>query len=282
MSAYHFSSVTAKLKKTLGLTTLIAAGFSSQAGAHPLWVLPHEFVVSSETPEWVTFDVTASHTYFNYDKGIPLDNVTIYLPDGDKQHIGSYFKGHRRSVFDLQLTQDGTYRIEGKRPPFYFTEYKSGKRDTPKRMRADKVEASKRLPENAREVKTYLISMSSNTFVTNNTPSMEQVEPRGKGFEVKLAVHPNDIVQGEEVQITVLMDGKPADGAKVEVTPGGTKYRDDRGVLEFKTDASGQVAFTPEQAGPWLFYANYTSKSDSPLADENYASHYMTFEVQPE
>lgn len=275
-------SVSSTLKKPLTLGALLLASVSTYTNAHPVWVLPHEFVVSSERPEWVTFDVTASHTYFNYDKGLPLHTVSIHLPDGDKQRVGSYFKGHRRSVFDLQLTQDGTYRIEGKRPPYYFTEYKAGKRDTVKRMMADKVTAAQQLPKDARDVKTYLISMTSMTFVTNNKPTNDQVEPKGKGLEIKLNVHPNDIVQGDEVEVTVLVDGQPTEGATVEVTPGGTKYRDERGVLEFKADAEGKIRFTPEQAGPWVFYANHTAPAESKLADEDYVSLYMTFEVQPE
>ncbi|WP_415900888.1 DUF4198 domain-containing protein [Neptuniibacter sp. QD48_11] len=261
-----------------------ALGVSAVAQAHPLWILPSEFTVSTEEGqgEWITADVSASHTVFGFDKGVPLDHFLVFSPDGDRNALGSYFKGHRRSVFDLYIDQPGTYKIEGKRQPYYFTSYKSGKRDTPKRMMADKIEAKERLPKSARDVSTLLIDMVTATYITNNAPTDLVTEVKGKGLEMQLDTHPNDIVVGEEVEFTMLLDGKPVAGVDVEVTPAGTKYRSERGAIPVTTAKDGKIIFTPEQAGPWLVGADLKSPIKSDLADYQYAIRFVSFEVLPE
>lgn len=273
------------LSRTLKTCALVGAmGFSVLSQAHPLWILPSEFSVSTEEGEgeWVTVDVSASHTFFGFDKGVPLDHFLIHSPDGDRNAIGSYFKGHRRSVFDLYIDQPGTYKIEGKRQPYYFTSYKSGKRDTPKRMLANKVEAKARLPKNARDVSTLLIDMVTASYITNNAPTDVVTATKGKGLELQLDTHPNDIVVGDEVEFTLLLDGKPVANADVEVTPSGTKYRSERNAIAITTAKDGKITFTPEQAGPWLVGADLKSPIESNLADYQYAIRFVSFEVLPE
>ena len=271
------------IKQRLGYLALASgvlfAGACASVQAHPIWILPSEFSVSGDNSQWLTFDATASHTVFGFDKGVSAGNIKITSPDGDQNPLGSFFKGHRRSVFDLELTQEGTYRVQGQRPPFYFTSYKSGKRDTPKRMMADKINAKEKLPANARDVKTELIDMSTVVYVSRNAPTDTVFKPKGKGLELTPITHPNDIVQGEEASFILSLHGEPVAGVEVEITPGGTRYRNDRNSIKLTTDASGEVNFTPEQAGPWLMYAALATPSDSPLADEVWSGRYLTFEV---
>ena len=259
-------------------------GVTGLAQAHPVWILPSEFSLSTEKDkgEWITVDVSASHNYFGADKSVALDNFFVLAPDGDRSPIASYFKGQRRSVFDHFIDQSGTYKIEGKRPTFYFTSYKSGKRDTPKRMFANKEEAKSRLPKNARDVSTLLIDLKTVAYITNNAPTDDVLATKGKGLELKPLTHPNDIVVGEEVEFVMLLDGKPVADVEAEVTPGGTKYRSERGAIEIKTAADGKITFTPEQAGPWLFGADLKTPVDSPLADYQLSIRFMSFEVLPE
>ncbi|WP_083704760.1 DUF4198 domain-containing protein [Motiliproteus sp. MSK22-1] len=259
--------------------SLLFASLATITQAHPLWILPSDFNFSGDERSWVTFDVSASHRVFAYDKGVGLETVQIVSPDGDRNYLGNYFKGHRRSVFDLLLDQNGTYKVFAQRPRFYFTSYKSGKRDTPKRMMADKVAAQQKLPKNAREVNTKLIDLSSVVYITRNAPTDSAYQPTGKGLELNPITHPNDIVQGEELVIEILLNGKPAAGVNVEITPGGTRYRDERNHIQIVTDKTGRVLFTPEQAGPWLISASQSMPSESPLADTIEAIRYLTFEV---
>ena len=275
-----------KLKSVLKAAALSAGllcgGWSVTAQAHPMWILPAEFNVSGDESTWVTFDASASHTVFGYDKGVSLSYVQIYSPDGDKNRLRSFFKGARRSVFDLLLEQDGTYKVSLQRPPFYFTSYKVGNSERPKRMMANKIEAASQLPKNATDVKTLMIDKSSVAFVTRNAPTDGVYKPTGKGFELNPMTHPNDFVVGEEVVIEALMDGKPVAGVEFEVTPGGTQYRDERRSLELVSDSKGRIRFTPEQAGPWLLMADHEMSIDSPMADLRLIQRFVTFEVIPE
>lgn len=275
-----------KLKMVLKIAALSAgllcSSLSTTAQAHPLWVLPAEFTVSGEENTWVTFDASASHTVFGYDKGVSLRDVQIYSPDGERSRLRSFFKGQRRSVFDLLLDQDGTYKISLQRRPFYFTSYKVGKSERPKRMMANKIEAASQLPENATDVKTRMIDMSSMAFVTRNAPTDAVFKPTGKGFELNPLTHPNDIIVGEKVIIETLLDGKPIAGVEFEITPGGTRYRDERQSLELTSDEKGRISFTPKQPGPWLLMADHSMPTDSPMADSIDARRFVTFEVIPE
>lgn len=270
------------MKLIKSLLCAVALITSAAASAHPVWIVPSDFTLSSEDGDWVSVDVSATHTYFSYDKPVPLDFARVYSPDGDQKPVISYFKAQRRSVFDWFVNQHGTYRIEMSRPPFFFTSYKSGKRETPKRMMANKMQAKQRLPKNARDVKTLLIRSKSLVYITHNTPSDTVVTPKGKGLELNLKNHPNDLVVGEPVVFETWLNGKTVAGVKVEVTPEGTKYRDDRGIQEFVTDQTGRVEFNPGKPGRWFVSAMFTSETETPMADENMDLIYLVLEVTPQ
>jgi uncharacterized GH25 family protein len=260
---------------------LIAVLVSVDSSAHPRWILPHEFNVSGSEELWVTFDLTASHAIFDFDKGISAENVRIFSPDGDQNYLASFFTGHRRSVFDIKLDQDGTYKVYEQRPLYYYTSYKSGKRDTEKYILANKIEASSRLPSQARDIETFLIDMSSVVYVTKNLPTDQVLRGSGEGLELLAITHPSDIVEGEKVQLLMHFDGGPVADVKIEITPAGTEYRDQRKAIQFTTDESGIVVFTPNQIGPWLVSATLTSSEKSLVADSRWSARYMSFEVSP-
>lgn len=267
--------------KKLILTTLLGGTLAATtASAHPVWMLPGGFNLSSDKPEWISVDATASHTVFGADKGIGLRDLRITAPDGKVERIGSYFKGHRRSVFDLELEQEGTYQMKIQGKPWAMTTYKIGKRGTEKRGFFDKLEAESKLPDGAFDVETISVSRQSLAYVTRMAPTEKVLETRGEGFELQAITHPNDIIAGEAVELKLLMDGKPAVGADVKITASGTRYRDERGNIELKTDAKGALNFTPTQAGPYLLTANFEQKSDSPRYDKTVSVIFLTFEAQ--
>ena len=269
-----------RFAKKIGLTAALTLSAAGTALAHPLWLLPHEFNLSGEESEWVTVDASASHTVFNYDKGVGLDNVSIIAPDGSKQRIGSYFKGHRRSVFDLEIDQTGTWKLAGARPPVFFTHYVAGKRNAEKRLFADKQEAQAKLPKDARDVVTKQYMVSSISYITWQAPTNTVLKLKNKGLELAGPTHPNDVVSGEEAEFQLFLDGKPQANVEIELTPHGTKYRDDRKMQKLKTDTNGMVKFTPDLAGPWYLSAYIELNSNNPRADKIGHLLYMTFESQ--
>ncbi|WP_027858009.1 DUF4198 domain-containing protein [Marinobacterium jannaschii] len=264
------------------LTILATSMLSQTVSAHPVYMLPGDFSLSSDKAEWVSVDVSASHTVFSADKGIGLQDLKIISPDGHSSRIGSYFKGQRRSVFDLELQQEGTYKLKIQGKPGVMTFYKIGKRGTEKRGFFDKIEARTQLPKGAYDAESIRFSRQSLSFVTRKAPSRGALTLSGKGFELEALTHPNDIVSGEGAEMKLLMDGKPVTGAEVEITRSGTKYRNDRESLKLITKEDGLINFTPATAGPYMLTASLEQPSQSERADKEIAVLFMTFEAMAE
>ncbi|WP_303843640.1 DUF4198 domain-containing protein [Aeromonas sobria] len=261
-----------------GLLALVA----TSASAHPVWMLPSEFNVSSDTAHWVTVDGTASHGVFSFDKPIGLGNVTVYDPAGNPARIGPYYKGQRRSVFDLALSEVGTYKVELRNPPRYVTTYTIGKRNTERRIMANKQEAAAQVPAKAQGVTTYAMQNISAFYVTRNTPSDTVFKSSGQGLELQPLTHPSDVVVGEAARFRLTFDGQPLAERKVEVVGHGTQWRDGRQQQDLVSDQDGVVRFTPAQRGPHLLSANIEQVSRSQLADKVEINYLLTFEVLPQ
>ncbi len=268
-----------KWSKKAALATLMTLGASSVANAHPMWLLPHEYNLSGEKAEWITVDASASHTIFSPDKALGLDRLSIYTPEGGKQRLGSYYKGQRRSVFDLEIDQPGTWKLELARPTVYFTFY-TNKRGATKRIFADKQAAASQLPDGAQDVVTKQFNVSAVSYITWQAPDKKVLELTGKGLELAGPTHPSDVVAGDEVSFQFFVDGKPAEGVEVELTPNSTKYRNDRMMQKLKTDSNGMLTFTPEIVGPWYLAAKIEHDRKSDRADIESSLLYMTFDAQ--
>ncbi|MBE0507187.1 MAG: DUF4198 domain-containing protein [Marinospirillum sp.] len=261
-------------------TVLSAALLAPTVQAHPIWMLPSEFNLSTEEAFWITVDATAAHGVFSFDKPVGLDNVSIYGPEGDRRRIGPYYKGQRRSVFDLQLDNPGTYKVEMRGQPRYMTSYVVGERNTARRAFGSKLEVQ--LPEGARDVRTTAVQTISGFYVTHRTPTTKVLETTGEGFELHALTHPSDVVKGEEARFKFTYDGKPAADMKVELVPHGTAWRDSRMQVDLTTDKEGILRFTPVVTGPHLLTTSLRMDIDSPLADGVGVNYLLTFEVLPQ
>ncbi|QEW06542.1 DUF4198 domain-containing protein [Nitrincola iocasae] len=270
------------VKKMAGAAAITLALASAGAVAHPLWMLPSEFNLSTDEGHWITVDATASHGVFSFDKPVSLNNVTIYLPSGERQRMGSYYKGQRRSVFDLQLNDLGTYKVELRTPERYMTRYVVGGRDTQRRIMANKQQAAAQLPDDARDVVTMAMQNVSVFYVSQKAPTQEVLAVTGQGFEMDAITHPSDIVVGESATFRFTFNGEPLVDAPVEVVPHGTAYRSSRQQIDLVTDAEGRVSFAPEMAGPHLLSANVRFDGDGVLADEVGVNFLFSFEAIPE
>ena len=102
MKTFKFSAV------ALGITALLLAQPSL---AHRFWLLPSTFTLSGNE-QWVTVDAAISNDLF-YPNHVPLrlDNMAVTAPDGSPVEIQNAATGKLRSVFDVHLVQQGTYRI---------------------------------------------------------------------------------------------------------------------------------------------------------------------------
>jgi uncharacterized GH25 family protein len=262
--------------KLLNSVVLGSALFSSAVFAHTMTVVPSHFV-QSKTGGFITVDLSATNMTFQADKGIGVEGFQIHLPDGSVTKPAAVFQGKRKSLADVALTTDGTYRLENGGSARFFTSYElNGER---KRLMGDKQKAAKELPNAAEKVMTTQGRNRAFAFVTVNKPTDNVVTPTGQGLEFKMDRHPADIVAGEVVTMTLLVDGKPAAAVELDLSRDGELYRNEPGRVHHTTDKTGSFSFTAPEAGRYLLEASYEADSKSEKADKVRESFTWTFEV---
>lgn len=220
----------------------------SQAQAHRQWIVPSMTVLSGDDP-WVTLDAAVSNELF-YADHMPgrLDNLAITQPDGAPGKIENGFTGKYRSVFDLRLTQVGTYRIASVTQGL-MARYKLDGQD--RGWRGAAADFKTAIPAGATDVKLSQIQGRSETFVTRGKPSDGALKPTGAGLELVPVTHPNDLVAEEKATFKFLIDGQPAVGIKVTALPGASRYRDSQGEIDVVTGPDGTFSITWPEAGMW-------------------------------
>ncbi|MGR5421389.1 DUF4198 domain-containing protein [Vibrio sp. PNB22_4_1] len=269
--------------KAVALASVMAMGLAAAttAQAHPRWVLPSHFTVSKEGGDWLTFDVTASHGTFVFDKPAGSEQAFVIMPDGRSERPNFVVRGKRRSMFDFYFEEEGTHKVAINNQPSYYTQYKAGRRDTVKRAKASKADRAGVIPEKARDVVTLLSYTRAESYVTVGMPTEKVFEIEGKWLEMKPLTHPSDIIEGEEVIFQFFFNGEPQQGVTAEITREGTLYRNHQEQIDVVSDIDGKIIFTPEVAGRYLMKANYKGElKNDPLADKTSANVHLTFETQ--
>ncbi|UMM05406.1 DUF4198 domain-containing protein [Vibrio campbellii] len=269
--------------KAVALASVMAMGLAAAttAQAHPRWVLPSHFTVSKEGGDWLTFDVTASHGTFVFDKPAGSEQAFVIMPDGRSERPNFVVRGKRRSMFDFYFEEEGTHKVAINNQPSYYTQYKAGRRDTVKWAKASKADRASVIPEKARDVVTQLSYTRAESYVTVGMPTEKALEIEGKLLEMKPLTHPSDIIEGEEVIFQFFFNGEPQQGVTAEITREGTLYRNHQEQIDVVSDKDGKITFTPEVAGRYLLKANYKGElKNDPLADKASANVHLTFETQ--
>ena len=205
----------------LGLAVGLSALVPGQADAHRRWLLPSATVLAGEAGT-VSVDAAASNELFGFDhRAMPLDSLVVTGPDGEAVEPDIIGSGAYRSVFDLPLKQQGTYRVA-------------------------------LVSEGASDIRLSRNNTRTETFVTLGAPSEIAIQPTNRGLEMVAISHPNDIVAGEPAEMRFLIDGQPASGVEVEFVKGGTRYRDQAAIQMLTTDADGRM--TLQAAEPGMYY----------------------------
>ena len=269
--------------KAVALASVMAMGLAAAttAQAHPRWVLPSHFTVSKEGGDWLSFDVTASHGTFVFDKPAGSEQAFVIMPDGRSERPIFVVRGKRRSMFDFYFEEEGTHKVAINNQPSYYTQYKAGRRDTVKWAKASKADRASVIPEKARDVVTQLSYTRAESYVTVGMPTEKALEIEGKLLEMKPLTHPSDIIEGEEVIFQFFFNGEPQQGVTAEITREGTLYRNHQEQIDVVSDKDGKITFTPEVAGRYLMKANYKGElKNDPLADKASANVHLTFETQ--
>src|SRR5690554_1553432 len=287
-----FSSLTAGLKENTMKKSIfklsiaaLALGLSLGAQAHRAWIVPAATVLSGESP-WVTFDAAVSNTIFHADHApFRLDSVVAIAPDASEIELQNAHTGKHRSTFDLNLKQSGTYKVVSASNGLtarWETE-EGERRSWPPRGTAPTPEGfEKEVPKKAKNLKVTQSSRRIETFVTAGEPDNNVFKPTNTGLEMVPVTHPNDLFAGEEAEFTLLIDGKPAEGAKVVVLPGAMRYRNQQDAIEAVSDKKGKITITWPAAGMYWMSVSYADEKAKKPATQRSGSYTATFEVLPE
>ncbi|UWX04763.1 DUF4198 domain-containing protein [Pseudoxanthomonas sp. NC8] len=301
------------MKRSLILVALVAGAASFPLLAHKQWLLPSSTVVAGKEA-WVTVDAAVSNQLY-YPDHVPmrLDNLVVTAPDGSTLQPQNPVTGKYRSVFDVQLEQDGTYRIANVNAGL------SARWDTAESLAAAKAAKDKpappaawaglaglagpaapgggrggflrnatpedlatRIPKDAKNVQVTESIGRVETFVTKGATS--SVTASGKGLELVPVTHPNDLFAGEEATFKLVIDGQPAAGLEIEIVRGATRYRNAQQEITRKTAADGSFTVTlPEPGMYWLEASTSDGKTSSPQAGQRRRLSYVaTLEVLPQ
>ena len=221
------------------------------AHAHRAWLLPSGTVYSGQQP-WVSVDAAISNDIFYYEHNAAgLDNLIVIGPNGQPVQAENQAKGRYRSMFDVKLEQQGTYRIALVNDGL-IASFKVG--GETKRLRGSAESLAKDIPANATELRVSQNNSRVETFVTRGKPSTDALKPTGAGIELVAVTHPNDLVEGDTATFRFLDNGKPAAGYSATVILDGLRYRSELGEIRLDTDQNGEIQVKWPAAG--MYWVN--------------------------
>ncbi|EMI58242.1 DUF4198 domain-containing protein [Rhodopirellula sallentina] len=263
------------------IATLLACVVAPVSGfAHKIWLLPSQTAFSGNDP-WLTVDAAVSNDlfYFNHFP-LTLRGLKIVAPNGSIVEAENQHELKYRSVFDLPLTQRGTYRVAVVMDGAFASFMADGER---RRWRGSADELATGIPENAENVQITESITRVETFVTNGGPTNEALTASGRGIELIPITHPNDLYAGETAKFQMLVNGEPASDLKVTVIQGGTRYRNTQEETELTTDAEGKLAISFSEPGMyWLSTSTSDEDTSIPQATSRRLGYTATLEVLPQ
>ena len=265
-----------KLRTLLVAMTLAAP---LPALAHKAWLMPSATVLPQNA--WITVDAAVSNDlfYFNHNP-LRTESLVVTAPDGSSIAPQGSHTGKYRTVFDLELVKDGTYRIAAVNAGLFANWEENGE---PKRWRGNAATFATEVPKDAKGLQVTQNAMRVETFVTAGAPNTTALAPSGAGLELSPVTHPNDLFAGEAATFALLLDGKPAPNVEVTVVAGGTRYRDAQDEIKVTTGADGKFEVTWPAAGMyWMNAMVEDAKNAAPPATQRRASYVATFEVLPQ
>ncbi|MFZ5756470.1 MAG: DUF4198 domain-containing protein [Pseudomonadota bacterium] len=266
------------------LTLTIALLLPLSAEAHRSWILPSATVLSGNEP-WVTFDAAVSNDIFHADHNpLRLDGLKALAPDGTEATLENLATGKFRTVFDLQLKKPGTWKVFTATSGLTARWEENGQRKSwpPRGTVATQEGFDRDVPKNADKLEVTWSARRLETFVTAGKPSDTVLRPVNSGLELVPVTHPNDLFAGETATFRFLIDGKPAEGVKVEVVSGGRRYRNSEDAIALVSDRDGAVKITWPAAGQYWLEADYEDANAPKPASKRTGRYVASFEVLPQ
>lgn len=214
------------------------------------WMLPSETMFTGSGDEWLTVDAALSTDLYYFDHGAQNWDPVALAPDGTSVNVENLAKGRLRQVFDLHITQRGTYKLSIVSEAVMGSYLLNGERKMLPRGTTPTTLAQA-VPTGATEVWSAVNTSRIETFATAGEPTTTVFKPTGKGIEMVPVTHPTELLAGEAATFQFLLNGKPAADLAVSAVNGGVRYRDGIQQLTLKTDAQGKVTITWPEAGMW-------------------------------
>ncbi len=267
--------------KNLALLGAFCFALPVSLAAHRMWIVPSSTVISG-TDQWIAVDAAISNDlFFANHHGMRPEGIAVIGPDGKEVEKQNVSVGKIRSTFDVQLVQEGTYRIQQVRD-MYFASWTEG--GEPQRWRGDR-EGLKGLDLTGKEgFRAQQRSSRVETVVTAGQPTTGVFEPTGEGLELVPITHPNDLFAGEAARFKLFLGGVPYVGATVTLIPGQDRYRDRVEEIKVTTNDAGIFEVTwPKPGLYWLEAEGEIGevKSDDSFSVTASASYSAVFEVLP-
>ena len=267
-------------------------GWTSLSHAHGRYVLPSHTLVSGDKPQGISLTASITNDLFHPDK--PLGNGAggkvngflqslfdvlqngVVAPDGSVTPM-KWQAYQRFSASDLKVEQSGTYRVQLVQPETHMVTFKNAKGERDRRFGSNS-----KIPEGATDITRRTIASSVVAYISHNDTS--DLPTTGKGLELAGETHPNDLFAGEEASFALTLNGKPlTSAAKVHFVQGGTRYRNQRDVIELETNARGEFTLPLKQAGMHWLEVEYSMKGDKKSGvDVHHNTLYLTLEVFPQ
>ena len=246
----------------LSLITVILAA-SQSASAHTQWLKPSVFntTLNGKTV-WASGQLSMSEYAFTVERSLS-GKVTVTQPNNQKITLSDLHVGKTSSIFDVELTQAGTYKMETLIGP-----------NISKSRKAKPGTKAK-----SRPVAKSVSRLTS--YVTADAPSNETIKASNQWLDITPITHPSDIVEGEPASFQITYQGKPLAKQSVTLVPSGGEYKNQSIEQEYITNAQGEITINLATAGVYLLKSRYQfDLENDPQAKIMRCSASLTFEAQ--
>lgn len=222
----------------------------------------------------VSMEASFAETFFIPEAAFDKSQFQITGPDG-KQHAPDRVEVWKaRTLAEHRLdSTPGTWRFStGRRYGALFRIWEiDGKRESSRDPEA-------KIPAGAKVLENFQSVTLAETYLTVGAPNRTALTARGEGLEIVANDHPTDLYVDEAFTFTVLFDGKPLAGQKVQITEAVSDTGNTPQIIHLTTDAEGRATFRPKQAALWLALTRHRTPAPESSGVAEYSHSYtLTF-----
>jgi len=219
--------------------------------AHTPYIAPISFDVSNA--KTASFDASFAETFFIPEAAFDKSEFIITAPDKQQSSPTkiAYFKS--RTVLEQDLKLEGTYKIStGIRHGATFLIYDlDGKEHR-------KMNPEGPAPKGAK-VKNHFQSVTrADTYISRKEPSNAALSPENKGLEIVPLSNPNEVFQGENFDLQILMAGNQLDKA-MTLSLYHAQTGDKTEAIKIDTNTKGRATLNIKKSGIYLLRARLRS-----------------------